>query len=189
MQRLLLFLMVLSGPCCLGEADWNRTGNGLGREKIRLAVPDFKPAGAETQTADLLKTFNDTLWNDLDNAGIFEMVSKSFYPLQVPANAQEMRIADWANPPTNAAMVAFGSLGAAGSEAVMQGWLYDVKNSSSPQILGKEYREAGTADGARRIAHRFADDIIFRPGGGIAGVAEGNITFVSSPSGQHGILQ
>src|SRR5437016_13615438 len=169
--------------------DWIRTGTGLGVEKVRIAVPDFKAASQDPKNTELLKAFNDTLWSDLDNAGIFDMVSKSFYPLQVPANAQEMRIADWANPPTNAAMVAFGSLGAAGSEAVMQGWLYDVKNSSSPQILGKEYREAGTADGARRIAHRFADDIIFRPGGGIAGVAEGNITFVSSPSGQHGILQ
>jgi len=185
MRRICFYLVsaVILSPFCLGQQDWIRTGTGLGVEKIRVAVPDFKAAGTETQTAELLKTFNDTLWNDLDNAGIFEMVSKSFYPLQVPANAQEMRIADWANPPTNAAMVAFGSLGAAGSEAVMQGWLYDVKNSSSPQILGKEYREAGTADGARRIAHRFADDIIFRLGGGIPGVAESKITFVSSRSG------
>src|SRR5207237_3964031 len=107
-----------------------RSGTGLGVEKIRVAVPDFKAAGTETQTAELLKTFNDTLWNDLDNAGIFEMVSKSFYPLQVPANAQEMRIADWANPPTNAAMVAFGSLGAEVSGSVMHGWLYNVKTFS-----------------------------------------------------------
>src|SRR5947208_7960961 len=117
--------------------DWIRTGTGLGVEKVRLAASDFKASSQDAKNAELLKVFNDTLWNDLDNAGIFEMVSKSFYPLQVPANAQEMRIADWANPPTNAAMVAFGSLGAAGSEAVMQGWLYDVKNSSSPQTFGK----------------------------------------------------
>src|SRR5438067_6955116 len=186
---LYLFLAVVLAPSCFAQQDWIRTGTGLGVEKIRLAVPDFKAAGTEAQSADLLKSFNDTLWNDLDNAGIFEMVSKSFYPLQVPANAQEMRITDWANPPTNAGMVAFGSLGAAGSEAVMQGWLYDVKNSSSPQILGKEYREAASAEGARRIAHRFADDIIFRLGGGIPGVAESKITFVSSRSGHKEIWQ
>ena len=33
----------------------------------------------DAKNADLLKTFNDTLWNDLDNAGIFDMVSKSFF--------------------------------------------------------------------------------------------------------------
>ena len=44
-------------------------------------MPDFKGSNPDPRNADLLKTFNDTLWNDLDNAGIFEMVSKSFYPL------------------------------------------------------------------------------------------------------------
>src|SRR5256885_9326267 len=162
MRRICLYLVsaFFLAPFCLAQQDWIRTGTGLGVEKIRLAVPDFKAAATETQPADVLKTFNDTLWNDLDNAGIFEMVSKSFYPLQVPANAQEMRIADWANPPTNAGMAAFGSLGAAGSEAVMQGWLYDVKNSSSPQILGKEYCEAARAQSARRLAHPLADALI-----------------------------
>src|SRR5919108_5378409 len=126
----LIFLLVATS-LCFAQQDWIRTGTGLGVEKIRLAVPDFKPAGTGAPTPDLLKTFNETLWNDLDNAGIFEMVSKSFYPLQVPSNAQEMRIADWANPPTNAGMTAFGNLGVSGSESVMQGWLYDVKNSSS----------------------------------------------------------
>ncbi len=61
--------------------DWIRTGTGLGVEKIRLAVPDFSPSTQDARNADLLKVFNDTLWNDLDNAGIFDMVSKSFYPL------------------------------------------------------------------------------------------------------------
>src|SRR5438105_11674743 len=146
MTRLLrLFLPLLLLVPAFAQ-DWIRTGTGLGVEKVRLAVPDFNAAGQDPKNAELLKVFNETLWNDLDNAGIFEMVSKSFYPLQAPANAQEIRIADWANPPTNAGMAAFGNLGASGSEAAMQGWLYDVKNSSSPQILGKEYRDAATSD-------------------------------------------
>jgi len=53
-------------------------------EKVRLAVPDFKPSTTDPQNAALLKTFNDTLWNDLDVSGVVELVSKSFYPLQVP---------------------------------------------------------------------------------------------------------
>ena len=65
----------------------------------------------------------------------------------------------------------------------MQGWLYDVKNVKSPQVLGKQYQDAATSDAARRIAHKFADDIIFRLGGGIPGVAESQIFYVSSRSG------
>ena len=60
--------------------DWIKTGTGLGVERVRIAVPDFKASSQDPRDSELLRTFNDTLWNDLNNAGIFEMVSKSFYP-------------------------------------------------------------------------------------------------------------
>src|SRR3977135_1732027 len=63
--------------------DWVRTGTSLGAEKLRLAVPDFKSSTSDAQAAALLKAFNDTLWNDLDNSGVVELVSTSFYQLQV----------------------------------------------------------------------------------------------------------
>ena len=66
-----------------------KTGTSLGVEKVRLAVPDFKASSTDPQDAALLKTFNDTLWNDLDVSGIVELVSKSFYPLQVPGQPPE----------------------------------------------------------------------------------------------------
>jgi TolB protein len=40
-----------------------------------------------------------------------------------------------------------------------------------------------TDDATRIIAHKFADEIIFRLGGGIAGIAESKIFFVSDRSG------
>jgi len=78
-------LLLLSLPTW-AQQDWIRTGTGLGVEKVRLAVPDFKASTQDPKSPELLKVFNDTLWNDLDNAGIFDMVSKSFYPLEVPAS-------------------------------------------------------------------------------------------------------
>ena len=190
MKRILILIALVACFTSAGlSQDWIRTGTGLGIEKVRLAAPDFKPAGTDPQTAGLLKTFNETLWNDLDNAGIFEMVSKSFYPLTVPGNPQEMRLPDWANPPTNASMAAFGNFGVSGANVAMQGWLDDVKNSSSPQVLGKQYQEPASDDNARLLAHRFADDIIFRLGGGIAGVAESKIFFVSSRTGHKEIWE
>jgi TolB protein len=152
-------------------------------EKVRLAVPDFKPSTGDPQNDALLKTFNDTFWNDLDNSGVVELVSKSFYPLQVPGQPTDVTFGLWNSPPPNAAMLAFGNLGVTAGKVTVQGWLYDVKNTASPQVLGKQYTDHATEDADRVIAHKFADEIIFRLGGGIPGIAESQIYFVSDRSG------
>ena len=180
-------LMFVLLSCFLSSAllaqDWVKTGTSLGVEKVRLAVPDFKPATSDPQDTALLKTFNDTFWNDLDVSGVVELVSKSFYPLQVPGQPPEVNFLAWNAPPPNAAMLAFGNLGVADGKLTVQGWLYDVKNSQSPQILGKQYTDAASDAAARVMAHKFADEIIFRLGGGITGIAETQIYFVSDRTG------
>jgi TolB protein len=178
----LLALSIALAVPCLAQ-DWIRTGTGLGVEKVRLAASDFKPTTPDPKNAELLKTFNDTLWNDLDNAGIFDMVSKSFYPLEAPGNPAEVRFEAWSGPPPNASMLAFGDLGVTGTNVLVHGWLYDVKNVGSPQVLGKQYTDTATTDSARLIAHKFANEITFRLGGGVAGICESKIYFVSDRSG------
>ena len=167
----------------LHAQDWVRTGTALGVEKVRLAVPDFKASTGDAQSTALLKTFNETLWNDLDNSGVVELVSKSFYPLQVPGQPSDVTLTAWNAPPPNAAMLAFGNLAIAGGKVTVQGWLYDVKNTGTPQVLGKQYSDAANEDTTRFIAHKFADEIIFRLGGGIPGICESKIYFVSDRSG------
>jgi TolB protein len=81
-------------------------------------------------------------------------------------------------------MVAFGNLSASGNDLQVQGWLFDVRNSGSPQVLGKQYHDEATTEKARLIAHKFADEIIFRLGGGIQGIAESKIAFISSRTGR-----
>src|SRR5579864_450318 len=179
----LLLTVVLIATPGLGQQDWIKTGTGLGMEKVRLAVPDFKPSTTDAKNPDLLKVFNDTLWNDLDSAGIFDMASKSFYPVATPGNPAEVQFNAWNAPPPNAAMLVFGNLGVTGNNVTVQGWLYDVKNLTSPQVLGKQYQDTATPAAARTIAHKFANEIIFRLGGGIPGIAESQIYFVSSRSG------
>ena len=134
------FLFALAATA--SAQDWIRTGTGLGMEKVRLAAADFKPATQDAKNTDLLKAFNDTLSNDLDNAGIFDLVSKSFHPLQTPGQPSEVNFSAWSSPPPNAAMLAFGNLGAAGDKVNVQGWLYDLKNQASPQVLGKQYSDS-----------------------------------------------
>ena len=179
----ILAAFLLSSSIGVAQEDKFKGIVQSGVERVRLAVADFKPAATDPDTAQLLNTFNQVLFSDLQNAGIFDMVSKSFNPLQTAGNPQEVKLDAWANPPTNAAMLVFGNLGVTGGQLAVYGWLFDVKNTVAPQVLGKQYREDATADNARLIAHRFADEIIFRLGGGIPGIAESKIVFVSNRTG------
>jgi TolB protein len=184
-----LLILLLSTIYSFAQQDWIRTGTGLGVEKVKLAVPDFKPSTSEAKNAELLKAFNDTLWNDLDNAGIFDLVSKSFYPVAVPGQPSEVKFDAWSGAPVNASMMAFGNLGVSGENLTVQGWLYDVKNTTSPQVLGKQYQDKASTEATRAIAHKFANEIIFRLGGGIPGIAESKVVFVSTRSGHKEIWE
>jgi TolB protein len=175
----LLFLAAAQLPA----QDWVHTGTNLGADRIRIAAADFKPNGADPQTPALKAAFDATLYSDLANAGIFDLVSKSLAPQATPGSPQEINLPQWSAAPATAAMVAFGSLSAANGRIIVSGWLFDTRNTASPQVLGKQYNEAAGQEMARTIAHRFADEIILRLGGGIDGISETKIYFVSSRTG------
>lgn len=176
-------ILLSSGVVPIAAQDWVRTGTNLGNAKIRLASSDFKPVGADPQTPTLKATFDATLYGDLASAGIFDMVSKSMSPQATPGSPQEINLGQWSAAPASAEMVAFGALSSSGGRLTVYGWLDDTRNIQSPQILGKQYNEAASEDMARTVAHRFADEIISRLGGGINGIAETKIFYVSSRTG------
>jgi len=167
----------------LRAQDWVHTGTNLGKDRIRIAAADFKPGGDDPQTPALKAAFDSTLYSDLANAGIFDLVSKSLAPQATPGTPQEINLPQWAAVPANASMVAFGSLVTSNGHLIVQGWLFDTHNAVSPQVLGKQYNEASSQDMARTLAHRFADEIVLQLGGGVNGIAETKIYFVSSSSG------
>ena len=173
----------------MAAQDWIRTGSSLGNERIRLAAADFKPLGNDPQTPALKTAFDFTLYGDLASAGIFDIVSKSLSPQATPGAQQEINLGQWSAAPANAAMVAFGALSAANGRLAVSAWLFDTRNTANPLVLGKQYNEAASLDMARTIAHRFADEIILRLGGGINGIAETKIFFVSSRSGSKEIWE
>ena len=182
-------LLCLSGFICgLGlfapratAQDWFRTGTGLGVEKARVAVADFVPRSPSAQP--LANLFSEVLRADLDSSGILELVSKSFYPLEVPSVPSELKYPAWSDPPASAHMLAFGNLSASGNDLAIEAWFYDVRNPSAPPILGKRYRGEVSEAQIRRFAHQFADEIISRLSGGVPGIATTQIAFVSSRSG------
>lgn len=184
LRYFLLFAAILffGGSLHASAQDWVRTGTNLGAAKIRLAAANFKPTSNDPQTGSLKTAFDTTFFNDLSNAGIFDMVSKSMAPPLMPGSPQEIQLAQWAQAPSNADMVAFGAIGVADGKVTVYGYLFDAKNQQSPQILGKQYSDNASVDNARAIAHRFADEIITRLGG-IAGICETKIYFVSARGG------
>jgi TolB protein len=182
-RKPLVFLFALFAIANLHGQDWFKTETSSGAERIRVAVADFKPSATDGQTATDKGVFDTTLYADLINAGIFDMVSKSMAPQASPGAPAEISLPQWANAPASAAMVAFGSLGIQSGKLVVSGYLFDAKNSQYPQVLAKQYSEEPSENSARQIAHRFADEIIFRLGGGISGIAETKIVYVHGLSG------
>ena len=177
----LLTLLVFAG--CLNAQDSFHTETSSGADRIRIAVADFKPASNDAQTAPLKQVFDSTLSSDLTAAGIFDIVAKSLQPQATPGGPQEISLPQWAASPSSAAMVAFGALAAQSGRVTVQGYLFDAKNTQYPQVLAKQYSEDATEDAARQIAHRFADEIIFRLGGGIPGIAETRIFYIKLAGG------
>jgi TolB protein len=163
----------------------------------RIAVPDIPgPVAASSQ----VEIFNTTLWNDLESAGRFEMISKSFYPRTAPRRPEDWQadekglpddsggrglwLAGWAQPPVRTLYLAFGSIEIANERLVLSGYLYDVtaQDLGAAHIFGKRYYGNMDADGARLLAHDFSRDILERLGLG-PGLAGSKIYFVSNRTG------
>jgi TolB protein len=186
MRKIVILTMLIAVLAVAGERpaaaqDWFKTGTGLGVSKARVAVPEF---GARTTPAQPLeKTFHDVLWNDLEYCGILELVSPSFYPTKSPSQPNELNATEWSSAPSNAYMLAYGNLNVDGTGLAAAGFLSDVHNPTAPIALQKIYRGGATDADARRLAHQFADDIIARLSGGLPGIAQTQIAYVSTKSG------
>jgi TolB protein len=179
----LVALNILALAACLPASaqDWFQTGTGLGVTKARLASPDIAVRTPPGQPLE--KTFHDVLWADLEYSGVVDMVSPSFYPTQVPSQPSEMKAADWAAAPANAYMVAYGNMTVDGTSLAVAGFLSDVHNPTAPLALEKIYRGEAKDNDARKLAHQFADDIIGVLSGGVPGIAQTQIAYVSNKTG------
>jgi len=156
-----------------------------GGSRPAIAVPDLRGSGG---AEPLMNAFNETLYNDLDSSGLFKMVPKTMYPLQVPQQPTDFReptaprrtrpgeqppngnglwLSDWSSPPVSATYLAFGYTAIQNNVLVLYGWLFNVTqpNASQAQVLGKRYFGSPDEAGAKKTAHDFAADIISQMGG------------------------
>jgi TolB protein len=162
----------------LSQQDWISSGINLGAPKIKLAVPDFPAKSVDQQLVSLTQEFNQVLWNDLDNAGIFEMVSKSNYPLKIPEEPLDVDFSAWSTAPASAQMLVFGKAENVNANLVITGRVFDLGNQANPGVLAKRYVATLNEVSARESAHRFADEIIKTLGGGLPGINETRIAYV-----------
>ena len=169
--------------------DVDFTGHVVSGQRPKMAIIDFHGAGDAQKYAG---AFNQTLWSDVEGSGLFDMVSKSFYPAGYPQQPSDFQqppapptsprkraqapppvsgnglwMSDWAGAPVNATYLTFGFTAAQNGVFVVQGYVFDMRQPSpaSAQVLGKRYLGSIDDAGARKTAHEFACDIINQFGG------------------------
>ena len=182
------FLLAVVVPPAAAQ-DTIQLGTTSGADRIRIAVADFKQATPSPAVTSYKRAFDATLFADLTAAGIFDLVAKGMAPQVTPGFPAEINLVAWASPPAGAAMVAFGNFGVQGNRLIVNGFLDDAKNVQFPQVFAKQYNEEASEDQARQIAHRFANEIVFRLGGGVAGIAETKIYYVHFGDGNKEIWE
>jgi TolB protein len=166
----LVFLAAATAAALFGQ-DITAWINGVGG-KPALAVIDFRGTGAEPYMA----AFNSTLFDDLQNSGLFEMKAKSLFPLNNPQRPEDLRsggnnqgfsLSDWGGAPVNASHLVFGYTAVQNGALVLYGYVDDTRQSNpqSAQLLAQRYVGSVDEAGATRMAHEFANDIIQKFGG------------------------
>jgi len=145
--------------------------SGSGFTKIKIAIPDPATDPASQATA---RELAQTLRDDLDYSGYFEVLDPSLYPL-ASTSKEATSEAKWAS--VGAAAVVSGSLKVAAGRVDLRARL---ANTTPPTTLF-DRRYGGATELSRRVAHQIADDIVQQLTGQ-PGIALTWIAFV----GKHG---
>ena len=182
-KKLVVAILAMAATASHAQDPQIQTGTRTGILGVKVAVPEFQPASTDPRTAALTDLFNRVLWDDLEYSGVLTLVSRSFYPLGTFSNPADIKVDDWTSTAVDAQFIAFGSIRADGGRVSAEARLWDLKNSQNREMLGQRYSSEDSEAGARLIAHRFADEIVLRIGGGIRGVALTKLAYISDRSG------
>jgi len=158
-------------------------------QRLKMAITDFRATG---DAQNLMSVFNQTLWADVESAGLFSMASKSFYPAQAPQQPADFHsppppptgrpkrgqppppttgnglwMRDWSGPPVETTYLTFGYGAAQNGVFLARGFLFDMRRGTptEAQVIAKNYVGSVDEAGARKAAHEFACDIITQFGG------------------------
>ncbi len=148
-------------------------------QRIPLAIAGFAPLPDGNPGADLATVARSVLAADLDFTGLFEVIDPTFLPVDV----RQLKPGDQAGVLSMLALfkvqgLLLGTLERRGTELALEGHVYDVERGTA--IVARRY--LGDATAVRQIAHRLADEIVFRYTGE-RGVAQTRVAYVAARDG------
>jgi TolB protein len=147
-------------------------------EEIILAAPDIQAQVPEhaAELADAIRMLNQVLWDDLKFAGYFTMAGKSFYPPQPILRPEDLNYAAWSTLPFKVSFLSTGTVDLVGGILRAEFRLFDMKQHT----MSFGQRISGDTDQVRSIAHRWADEVVYRlTAGASRGIASTKIAYTS----------
>src|SRR6185295_17224234 len=100
------------------------------------------------------------------------------YPRGKFSGPGDIKPDDWTTPAVAAEFIAFGTVRALNGNLSVEARLWDLKQAQNRETYGQRLGSEDTEEGARLVAHRFADAIIERIGGS-RGISQTFIAYVS----------
>jgi TolB protein len=153
---------------------------GPGAERYPIAISPLRNLAPGDDSRKLSEGIADTIVRDLNLSGWFKVLDRSAYlenPQTSGVTLGSFDFKSWSV--IGAEGLVKGSFTVQGEDLTVELRLFDVYQGK--QVVGKRY--TGTAKDYRRIAHRFADEIIFQFTG-VQGVFNTRIAYVSTSGGR-----
>ncbi len=184
MRRVILFSIIYFVYSILGAtaAHTQVRGEiiGAGLQKYPIAISPLKNAGTAADSTRISSGLADSIVYDLDLSGWFRVLDRSAYMEDPQKSGDTLGTFDFKDWSTIGAVgLVKGSFSVQGDDLTVELRLFDV--AQSKEIIGKRY--GAKAKDFRRIAHKFADEII-NQFTGIPGVFNTRIAYVSTSGGR-----
>jgi TolB protein len=179
LYSVILLVLSLILPVSLG-AQVRGLLEGPGAAKYPIAVSPLKNLGPTNDGGKLSEGIADAIVYDLELSGWFRVLDRSAYiehPQRSGINLGNFDFADWST--LGAEGLVKGGFLLQGEEVTVELRLFDVFQRK--EVVGKRY--SGRAKDFRRIAHKFADEIIYQFTG-VPGVFNTRIAYVSNSGGR-----
>lgn len=184
---MVLWLLTAQGLAHAQVKADNNTGSGVrgeivgqGGSKFPIAVAPLKNLGTGSDPGKLSEGIADAIVYDLELSGWFKVIDRSAYidpPQTAGITLGSFEFGNWST--IGAEGLVKGGFTVQGDEVTVELRLFDVFQNK--ERIGKRY--TGSLRQYRRIAHKFADEII-NQFTGIPGIFNTKIAYVSTSGGR-----
>jgi TolB protein len=162
------------------DAQVRGTISEPGERKFPIAVSPLKSLSSDAETTTQATKFADIVASDLTMSGFFRVIPRASYvepPDTSGVTDADINFDNWSV--IGALTLVKGSLQRENNAVALEARLFDVYQRR--QLLGRRYR--GELGDVRRMAHRFADEIMLHHTGS-RGPFDSRVVFLSTREGR-----